>query len=207
MANRSRLAVVWDVDDVLNDLMEAWFSEWKKTRMTSSDTLEHLTSNPPHELLGISKKDYLESLDAFRRERYRALRPREDVLSWFREFGPRAHHIALSAVPRTYADVSAAWVIRWYGDWIRTFAFVPSLRIGTESSAGLQSKAEYLAWLCRADVFVDDLDGNLSAAMELGIQCVLAPRPWNANRHEPFNSGLDRVSAFIQKHEAHAESF
>jgi hypothetical protein len=158
-------------------------------------------------LLRISKEDYLESLDTYRRERYAALRPREDVLLWFREFGARAHHIALSAVPRAYADVSAAWVIRWYGDWIRTFAFVPSFRIGTEATAGLRSKAEYLACLRRADVFIDDLDANLDAAAGLGIHCVLAPRPWNGNRHAPFHSGLDRVSDFIRTHEAHAESF
>ena len=59
--------IIWDVDDVLNDLMRAWFEDYAALNGTHTHiTYDRLTSNPPHELLGISRMEYLESLDKFR---------------------------------------------------------------------------------------------------------------------------------------------
>jgi phosphoglycolate phosphatase-like HAD superfamily hydrolase len=58
--------IVWDVDDVLNDLMRAWFEDWVSTKHAHCPlTYDQITGNPPHELLGISSSDYQASLDDY----------------------------------------------------------------------------------------------------------------------------------------------
>ena len=47
--------IIWDVDDVLNDLMYSWFQEHRDLYNPDS-TLKYqdITQNPPHEILGIT---------------------------------------------------------------------------------------------------------------------------------------------------------
>jgi hypothetical protein len=46
--------IVWDVDDVLNDLMAQWFSRgWKRERPTGAAEYCDLNENPPHASLGV----------------------------------------------------------------------------------------------------------------------------------------------------------
>lgn len=187
--------VIWDVDDVLNELMREWFEHWSDRTSRRRRSYDDLTDNPPHEILGMSEREYLESLDAFRRERYETLSPRAETLRWFEHYGDRGHHVALTAAPATVAHLSAAWVVRHFGQWIRTFAFVPSPR-GTGSARGV-TKADYLSWLGLGDVLVDDRDETAQAVRSMGLKCVVPPQPWNRSEHLSLEGALEHLRATL----------
>jgi phosphoglycolate phosphatase-like HAD superfamily hydrolase len=164
--------IIWDVDDTLNDLMRTW----------SRGKIRYplITENPPHRLLGVPKARYLSSLDAFRlSDAYRRLKPVPEALRWFRKHGHRYRHVALSAVPRKAAHVSAEWVFRNFGEWIDTFAFVPSHRKGESRRVGRGSKHEFVKELGLHGIFVDDNPEAIAQMRTLGCKCILVPRPWN----------------------------
>ena len=177
------LTVVWDVDDVLNDLMYQWFThgwlaEHSECRLSYAD----LTCNPPHGVLGIDRNEYLSSMDAFRRtERACNMAPNPEVLAWFRKEGHRFRHVALTARPLETAPDVAHWVMRHFGAWIRCFGVVP-----TRAEVGVpvydRTKGEYLTWLGRGDVLVDDATDNILQAQSLGLRTLQAAQPWNKSR-------------------------
>lgn len=174
------LTIAWDVDDVLNDLMRSWLrDEWLPRHPECGVSYGDLRSNPPQTLLGVSLDEYLASLDRFRRSRYAELQPLPEAKGWFERHGHRYRHLALSAVPLESAPVSAAWVLRHFGAWIRSFHFVPSRRPGGSIPVYDAGKSDFLRWLGKADVLVDDTAANVEAAREAGFQAVLMPRPWN----------------------------
>jgi phosphoglycolate phosphatase-like HAD superfamily hydrolase len=164
--------IIWDVDDTLNDLMRAW----------SRGKIRYplISENPPHRLLGLTKTGYLSSLDRFRLSgAYARLKPLPEALRWFRKHGHRYRHVALSAVPRKAAHVSAEWVLRNFGTWIDTFAFVPSHRAGERRLVGPGSKQQFVKQLGLRGIFVDDNPVAIAQMRTLGCKCILVPRPWN----------------------------
>ena len=49
--------IVWDVDDVLNSLMYAWFTgAWMKEHPGCGVQYSGLTANPPHVVLGVARR-------------------------------------------------------------------------------------------------------------------------------------------------------
>lgn len=177
------LTVVWDVDDVLNDLMYQWFVYgWLPEHSDCRITYAQLTSNPPHDVLAVQRSEYLSSMDVFRRtERACNLAPNPEVLAWFREQGHGFRHIALTARPLETAPDVAHWVMRHFGAWIRCFGVVP-----TRTAEGVpvydRSKGEYLAWLGRGDLLVDDSTDNILQAQSLGLKTLQAAQPWNHSK-------------------------
>ena len=101
------------------------------------------------------------------------------VLQWFGEHGQRYAHVAVTAVPLRAAPASAAWVMRHFGRWIRSFHVVPSYREGEDLPVYHQSKGEALRQWATIDALVDDDRVNLSSAERLGIRTFCVPRPWN----------------------------
>ena len=93
--------IVWDVDDVLNDLMRAWFtSVWKPENPDSLQSYQDIADNPPYRSLGITRAVYLASLDAFRlSDEACHLTPNPAVLEWLRSYGDGYRHVALTARP------------------------------------------------------------------------------------------------------------
>jgi FMN phosphatase YigB (HAD superfamily) len=176
--------IIWDVDDVLSDLMRTWFNcWWLRSHPNCLIDYDQISENPPHELLGISKTDYLASLDEFRlSEVAREMAPVSEVLTWFHEHGDRFRHIALTGTPLRAAPASATWVIRHFGRWIRSFHLVPSLRQDEQIPVYDQSKVDFLRWWGKGDMLVDDSPLNVGVVKALGIQAVLLPRPWNQSR-------------------------
>jgi hypothetical protein len=172
--------IVWDVDDVLNGLMHSWFTKgWKMEHPECGIEYAELTKNPPHEVLGIACEDYLASLDAFRKTKSGIeLTPNVEALDWFTQHGSRFRHIALTARPLESTPEVAWWVMRHFGSWIRSFGVVPA-RIGKEVPLYDNGKGDYLHWLGKGDVLVDDSEENLAQAVELGIRTVRWPQPWN----------------------------
>lgn len=188
------LTVVWDVDDVLNDLMYQWFVYgWRVEHSDCPLSYEELTSNPPHEVLGVDRIDYLSSMDLFRTtERARHMDPDPEVLAWFRQEGSRFRHIALTARPLGTAPDVAHWVMHHFGAWIRCFGIVPT-RIEQGVPIYDKSKREYLAWLGRGDVVVDDSTDNIRQAESLGLKALQPAQPWN-NSQLGISDLLHRLS-------------
>lgn len=176
--------IVWDVDDVLNELTAAWMREsWLPAHPACELRVEDLVVNPPHSLLGVSQEEYLASLDAFRLSaRGMALEPVADVIRWFHEHGEKFRHVALTATPRSYAQYSSAWVLEHFGDWIRSFNFVPSARSDRSVPLYDEDKAGFLGWWGKADVIVEDNAVHVEAARSAGMLAILVPQPWNGGQ-------------------------
>lgn len=174
------LTVVWDVDDILNDLMIQWFTYgWLAEHPDCSISFAELTANPPHTILGVDRSDYLASMDRFRKtERACNMTPNPEALTWFREQGHHFRHIALTARPLETAPDVAHWVMRHFGAWIRCFGVVP-----TRTDPGVatydRTKGEYLAWLGRGNILVDDATDNILQAAALGLKTLQPAQPWN----------------------------
>lgn len=178
------LTIAWDVDDVLNDLTRAWLDQaWLPNHPECPVSYEELSANPPHALLGVGLDEYLASLDEFRLSRYLPdLAPVPEAHEWFERHGGRYRHIALTAVPLRCAPISAAWTLRHFGRWIRSFHFVPSRRAGESIPQYDVTKQDFLRRSGDIAVLVDDHAVNVESARELGIQAVLMPRPWNGRK-------------------------
>lgn len=171
--------IVWDVDDVLNDLMKMWLESWLNEHPECAVGYADLRQNPPHAVLGITEDCYLESLDTFRLLHYRQMDPLATTKQWFAEHGHRFHHCALTAVPLRAAPISAQWTLVHFGEWIRTFHFVPSKRHREAIAQYDREKAELLKRQQAVDLFIDDSPENVTRAREAGINALLFPRPWN----------------------------
>ena len=172
--------IVWDVDDVLNDLMRNWFvTSWLKESPGCTVSYDQLRENPPHQALNIPLGEYLRSIDAFRCRHGPQLEPNPTVLAWFEEHGHRFRHVALTAVPWRAADTWAAWVMKHFGKWIRSFNFIPSRREGENLPVYDETKAVFLQQWAQVDAIVEDNVATIEAARALGIRTVLVPRPWN----------------------------
>ncbi|HXS77038.1 MAG TPA: hypothetical protein VN753_12730 [Terracidiphilus sp.] len=174
------LTIVWDVDDVLNDLMLQWFHHaWKPEHPECTLSFDDLLHNPPHKILGTEREDYLASMDQFRRTgRGLELTPNPGILDWFVQHGQTFRHIALTARPLETAPDVAAWVMRHFGTWIRCFGVVPS-RANGGAPVYDRSKIDFLKWLGCGDILVDDADENIRDAVSLGMRTFQIAQPWN----------------------------
>lgn len=175
--------VIWDVDDVLNDMMRTWFERaWLPHHPECPLVYDQITENPPHVLLGVTLQEYLASLDQFRFSRIaREMSPLPETMEWFQLHGAHFRHMALTAAPIPASPVSAAWVMHHFGRWIRSYHVVPSARHHRTSPAYDLTKGDFLRWLGKGDIFVDDSIQNVDAAKSLGFRVLLMPRPWNGS--------------------------
>ncbi len=175
------MVIIWDIDDVLNNLMDSWLTAWQQETNNYAIKFSELTENPPHKILGIDRETYHSSLDNFRNSvKAREMKPNQALLNWFREYGSNYGHIALTARPLNTMSNQAWWIYQNFGEWTHTLAVVPSLRDpGTRQR--FKNKAEYIAWLNKGDIFVDDNAENISAVAKLGLKSFLFPQPWNKN--------------------------
>jgi hypothetical protein len=187
------------VDDVLNELTARWFARWLAEHPNCTVDYSELRDNPPHAALGISREDYLRSLDQFRlAAAERPLPSRPELLDWFVKRGDAYRHLALSAVPLAFAPYSAVWVTKNFGRWIGSFNFVPSFRGAVGHPPALfANKKDFLAWFGKVDLLVEDNESNAAAARELGIAAVVFPQPWNNHAGEDVAGFLKRLNSAI----------
>lgn len=173
--------IVWDIDDVLNHLTLAWFEkEWLPRQQDCRVGYSELAENPPHRCLGIKLDEYLISLDRFRLSATAAaMRPDPLVIKWFQANGQYYRNIALTARPRRTVGAAIQWVLDYFAPWIQLFGYVPSPRKGDKSFQPDLSKGDFLAWLGKADFFIDDSPANVRAAEQLEIKSFLVDQPWN----------------------------
>jgi hypothetical protein len=161
--------------------MYSWFHEYQETyNPTSTLKYQELSQNPPHEIIGITLKEYLCSLDEFRdSEKGRSLTPNKQVLNWLTKDGAKYRHVGLTARSKQTIPALAEWTFHHFGDWIRTLSFIPANREGESLPVYDKSKTDFLKWLEKADFYVDDLSENVKEAEEIGITAFLFPQPWN----------------------------
>lgn len=175
------ITIAWDVDDVLNDLMRCWLNDkWLPEHPDCKIRFEQITENTPERIINSSKEEYLLSLDSFRLSKaYSRMEPNPEILAWFEKSGGKTRHIALTSVPLKTAHISADWVVKNFGRWIRSFNFIPSSRIGDNVTEYDSTKTDYLRWLNKIDVLVEDSDQNIREAGKIGVKGILIKRPWN----------------------------
>ncbi len=178
------LTIAWDVDDVLNNLMQEWFCKlWLPAHPGCSLAFEKIVENPPHKLLGTSKQEYLKSLDEFRlSKQFQEIKPVPETKDWFLKYGDNFRHIVVTAVPMRQSHLNAGWVLSNFGRWIRTLHFIPSLRKGEKIIQYDRNKTDFLHWFGKVDIFIDDNEQNILRSQELGIKGILFPRPWNSSK-------------------------
>jgi len=191
------VTIAWDVDDVLNDLMRDWFEAgWKTEHPECKVDYDYLSENPPHRILEVAEEHYLESLDTFRAGSfYNRMTPILPVKEWFMHHGQEFRHIALTSVPFFAAGESARWVLTHFGEWIRTFHFVPSYRATCEIQVYDETKQEFLKWIQQVDCLVDDNEDNIKGAKSVGVKGLLFPRPWNSEKGEHMEAVLASLSS------------
>ena len=171
--------VVWDLDDVLNNLMLAWLG-WSERPGDRSIAYSDLHQNPPHCLLGLTEIVYKQSLDEFRNsDEARKMMPVKVVIDWFLEYGHDFDNHVLTARSRSTVPAAAEWVFRHFGEWIRHFHFVPAYRTHDKLPDMGGDKATVIRLIGGADFFVDDDRKNLEAAIDAVPFPILIPQPWN----------------------------
>jgi hypothetical protein len=174
----ARSVIAWDVDDVLNALMRRWLERFEQESGVSVPYAS-LRENPPDGLLGLSRAQYLASLDAFRLEQYASLEPSPRALEWFAEHGDATTHIAVTATPLCAAERTVAWVRRHFGRWIADVRVVPSPRPDDPVPQPPPDKGALLAALGGQFVLVDDSPAQVAHARAHGVRAILYPQPWN----------------------------
>jgi hypothetical protein len=174
--------IVWDVDDVLNNLTEYWLVGWNAKHPETVIDYPSISKNPPHELFEISFETYLESLDQVRASvgAHDNLTPNAEIREWFKQHGHRYRHVALTARPPHAAGAAAAWVLSHFGGWIRSVAFVPVRKPSHWPDYDLK-KVEYIEWLDREAILIDDSATNVMEVKEKGLNATLFPQPWNSS--------------------------
>ena len=189
------LTLLWDVDDVLNDLTRRWFEDaWLVQHPGVALTFDQLTEQPATRLLGASLDEYLDSLDEYRNRHYRNLVPRPDIVDWFAVHGSHYRHAALTATPIKHAPAVAEWVMRHFGHWIRAIAVVPSSRADDRHPQYDLDKGSAAEWLGFANVFIDDNLANIEAVAARGLRTIVVPRPWNSATR-PITEAIDLLGA------------
>lgn len=80
------------------------------------------------------------------------------------------------------APLSAKWVLNHFGKWIRGFHFIPASRPNQVLPEYDIDKIDWLKWINKADILVEDSLSIIEAAEKLGIQGILFPCPWNGSK-------------------------
>ena len=187
--------IVWDVDDVLNCLTKEWFENyWLKIKPDYKISYSQINKNPPFEILSISLEEYLQSLDNFRKNNFHNLKPVKEILNWFNINGNNYRHIALTATPLEISGISAEWVLKYFGKWIRSFNFVPSKRNTDSIIYYDKNKAEFLTQFKNIDIFIDDSEININDVKNIGIKTLLFPQPWNSNANTSLMDFLNKIN-------------
>lgn len=191
--------LIWDIDDVLNTLMQQYVA-YGLPENAKKLSYKELTENPPHDLLGISKEDYLFSLDRVRAGGFYNLPPRSEVMAFFDECGHLFDHIVLSAVPLRFMEKSSAWVLHYFGDWIQSCLFIPSHRPDRDVKSQLfASKAEAMKFFGPRAVLIDDSVKNVEETRSAGGRALYFPAPWNSEKDTGINAFLTSLKGLINE--------
>ena len=186
--------IIWDVDDVLNRLMYCWLDNWDKNAVRKFH-YKDIVENPPHKLLGITENQYFSNLDEYRNSDLgRNVSINKCVFQWFQLYGNDFKHIACTARPVHTMPNQSWWIYTFFGRWIQTVQIASSLRDDADESDA-QTKGQFVAWLNKEVVFIDDSERNVEEVSKIGGVSLLFPQPWNRNNQteEEFIEDLNQM--------------
>ncbi len=177
------LTIAWDMDDVLNDLIWAWFhEEWLPSHPDCRLQYRDLLENPPHRILGIESGEFVNMIDAYREsDKAAKLTPSPQILDWLASYGALCLHAVVTARPIGSLPQMSHWLFRHFGGYVRALGVVP-VRLKPGEPAYHNTKGEFRSWFGKIDVLVDDSEENLRSAEASGVRGILFPQPWNSNR-------------------------
>lgn len=177
--------ICWDVDNVLNNLIEEWLIYYKYVNLGKYDHIKfnQLLHYNLYNSLNITEKEFIESLDYFTINYYKTLKPNKVILNWFTLYGHLTHNIVLTAFPLRYIEISAQWVLKYYGQWIRSYAFTP-LEIREDTIIYDKTKSDYINRMGNIDIFIEDSEKNILNSQ--ATNNLILKRPWN-------NSEMDEI--------------
>jgi hypothetical protein len=89
---------------------------------------------------------------------------------------------------------SARWVLTHFGEWMRTYHFIPSYRAACEIPVYDRTKQEFLKRIQQVDYLVDDNEDNIKEAELVGVKGILFPRPWNSEKNKSLEAALCSIS-------------
>jgi len=168
--------IVWDVDDVLNCLMKSWLQYWSQESGLKI-ILNEIIKNPPQDILGITKEDYLNSLDTFRNSDLgKDLEVNHIIKKWFLHHGNKFNHIACTGRPIRTMPNQAWWLYKNYSQWIKTVHMTGADR---DLESRKISKADFISFINSDVVFIDDCENNINSVSKIGGITLLYPQPWN----------------------------
>ena len=172
------ITIAWDVDDVLNNLTEAWLKDYNE-RCGFGYKYEDLTQNPPCKLLKLSHSEYIDLLDSFRlSEKAKNLDANLKILKWMKQYSGKFSHIALTATSAHTAHNSAFWVLKNYGQYIHSYNIIPAKRNYTIATR-YKTKKDFLLAHEDVKILVDDNIQNIEEANSCGVKAYLLKQPWN----------------------------
>jgi len=178
--------LIWDVDDVLNQLMGAWLKYWNHEN-NSNFVLKDIKENPPNKILGISREIYFNSLDEFRNtEAGKSVQEDSTVKNWFNNHGNKYNHMACTARPIETMPNQSWWIYQNYGQWIHTIHAAGTYR-ELETDYRTVSKADFISWIDQKVIFIDDSEENINAVSATGSDTILYPQPWNGANYSAKN--------------------
>jgi hypothetical protein len=188
------LHICFDIDDTLNNLMEEYLKWFNKIYSSNTPiSYNEIIDNPPHEILRISEKHYRQTLYQFRMINYKYLIPDPNVLKWFKKHGHRAHFSVLTSAFKDCIPVVANWVFLHFGEWIRTFAFVPSAI--DENDIHNVYDIDKAGWLHRnnVDIYIDDNPITCWKVSLCNIKSHCVKQPWSSLSEIGINNILKSI--------------
>ena len=90
--------------------------------------------------------------------------------------------MACSARPIHTMPNQAWWIYHNYGQWIHTVHVAGTGR-NKEMDYKNISKADFISWIDKEVLFIDDSEENVNAVSETGSETMLYPQPWNSSKH------------------------
>jgi len=176
--------LIWDVDDVLNDLTIRVLEE---LGVVNTGPVTSSFSNPRDYVLslGYEEDTYLTCLDNVRRNVFHELKPNAEIQSWLQEHGSKYSHMALTSTPLQFCSNSASWVFAHFSHWIDSFGCTPSPRPTDPKGMRYRTKAEYLTRLSTPYILIDDTVSNLEQIDPINGFGLQFPTRWSSTQTIP----------------------
>lgn len=175
------LNIAIDIDDTLNNLMQVWLLHYNLQRGTLFK-FEDLKVNPPHEILGITKKDYINNLDKFKINYYNKVIVNKKFWWWFDINGTKANFIAITSTSMETVSESSKWLFNCFGEWIRNYVVIPNHTDKYHEYKYFQSKAQWMDWFGKVDIYIDDNEKSIKQVNEIcpKVKTICIKQPWNS---------------------------
>ncbi len=188
------IIIIWDIDDVLNNFTKEWLN-WYNKQNKKDFLYLNLYENPPCRYINIKIEDYLNSIDCFRKEKFLKLKPRKEIIEWFKKSPvEKIFNIALTSIPEKFIEMSSFWLFKNFKTWIKGFFSVPTIR----NSNLKQNKENIIKLMKKVDIFIDDNEQNVNSIKNFVKHSLIFPAPWNKERKKTIPDFLRELDEIIR---------